>query len=170
MPRRLHAGLAWPHSPRRWPSTWSCWEARVFQLSEWSLAVTCVQGVGVGQDYAQLRTSLGAGLFSASQAAGGGQAQPRERSGGEPAPPLMGTTHPLLLGGIEKPVPHHLHLPLHHLQPVQMDRAKENGKRFVTTQETSFLAPRTTPGLRGLRTQGSAAATHLSVSSRFSGT
>lgn len=133
MPRRLRAALAWPHSPRRWPSTWSSWEARVFQLSEWSLAVTCVRGVG-------------AGLFSASRAAGR-QAQPRERRGGRPAPPLTGTTHPSLLGGIEKPAPYHLHLPLHHLEPVQMDRAK---------------------GLRGLRTQGSAAATHLSVSSRLS--
>lgn len=74
-----------------------------------------------------------------------------------------GTTHPLLLGGREKPAPHLLHLPLHQLKPVQMDGAKENGKRFVTTQETSFPAPRTTPGLHGLRARGSAAATHLSV-------
>lgn len=53
-----------------------------FQLSEWSLAVTCVQGAGAGEDYAQPCASLGARLFSASRAAEGGQARPRERKGG----------------------------------------------------------------------------------------
>lgn len=40
----------------------------------------------------------------------------------------QGRAHPSLLGGLAKPAPHHLHLPLHHLQPVRMDRATENGK------------------------------------------